>query len=64
MDEKNDRNKNGIIDSIDDTLDVIKELQQKGYGEEDIFYLEMKDGRHDAKTWAKAFPFFMQWAYK
>lgn len=63
MDETKDRNQNGIIDSIDDTLDVIKELYQKGYQQEDIFYLEMKDGRHDAKTWAKAFPVFLQWAF-
>ncbi len=64
MDEKNDRNNNGIIDSIDDTLDIIKELHHKGYHDDDIFYLEMKEGRHDAKTWATAFPIFLQWAYK
>jgi hypothetical protein len=31
MDEVMDRNNNGIIDSIDDTLDLIKELEAKGY---------------------------------
>ena len=30
-DETADRNKNGIIDSIDDTVDLIKELESKGY---------------------------------
>ena len=30
-DETRDRNKNGIIDSIDDTLDLVKELEKKGY---------------------------------
>ena len=30
-DETADRNKNGIIDSIDDTIDLIKELEAKGY---------------------------------
>ena len=65
MDETKDRNNNGIIDSIDDTLDIIKELKQKGYdATNDIFYLEMKEGRHDEKTWAKVFPVFLQWAYK
>ena len=34
MDETMDRNNNGIIDSIDDTLDLIKELMNKGYNRE------------------------------
>jgi enterochelin esterase-like enzyme len=62
MDETKDRNQNGIIDSIDDTLDLIKELETKGYQKEkDIFYLEMPDGRHDIATWGKAMPFFLNW---
>lgn len=61
LDELMDRNKNGVIDSIDDTKDLIKELVAKGYnGSEDIVYLEMPDGRHDISTWARAlFPFFI-----
>src|SRR5204863_2143895 len=31
LDEKMDRNNNGIIDSIDDTLGLIEELEKKGY---------------------------------
>src|SRR5690606_5107289 len=31
LDEINDRNKNGIIDSIDDTSALIEELKKKGY---------------------------------
>ena len=62
MDETLDRNNNGIIDSIDDTLDVIKELVAKGYDrEKDIFYLEMPDGKHDIATWARAMPVFLEW---
>ncbi len=61
MDEKRDRNNNGIIDSIDDTLDLIEELKAKGYAEKDIFYLEMKDGKHDPATWASALPVFLKW---
>lgn len=64
MDEKKDRNKNGIIDSIDDTLDLVKELVAKGYDiEKNIFYLEMKEGRHDLATWARAFPVFLKWGW-
>lgn len=63
LDETADRNNNGIIDSIDDTLDLISELKKKGYKEEDIAYEELKDGRHDVETWARAFPHFLGWRY-
>ncbi len=63
-DEKADRNQNFIIDSIDDTIDVIKELEKKGYKRpEDIFYYEMVGGKHDVPTWGKAFPKFLEWAF-
>ncbi len=64
MDETKDRNQNGIIDSIDDTLDIIKELENKGYESgKDIYYMEMKDGRHDIITWARAMPEFLKWGW-
>jgi enterochelin esterase-like enzyme len=64
MDETKDRNNNGIIDSIDDTLDLIKELEAKGYdGKKEIFYLELKDGRHDVPTWGRAMPEFLKWGW-
>jgi hypothetical protein len=64
MDETKDRNHNGIIDSIDDTLDLIKELEAKGYDlERDIRYLELTDGRHDVPTWARAMPAFLKWGF-
>jgi len=63
-DETADRNKNGIIDSIDDTVDLIKELENKGYTRPaDIQYLEMVGGSHDMATWAKAMPKFLVWAF-
>jgi len=63
-DETADRNKNGIIDSIDDTVDLIKELENKGYSRPvDIQYLEMVGGGHDPATWAKAMPKFLIWAF-
>lgn len=65
LDETADRNGNGIIDSIDDTQDLIEELEKKGYTREnDIIYLELKDGRHDVSTWTRAFPVFLKWAYR
>lgn len=63
-DETADRNNNGIIDAIDDTLALIEELEQKGYNKEkDIFYLELANGRHDVPTWALAFPAFLMWGW-
>lgn len=65
LDEIADRNHNGIIDSIDDTLALIKELEKKGYNaEKDIQYLEMGDGKHDVATWGRAFPEFLKWGWE
>jgi len=64
LDEQSDRNKNGIIDSIDDTLDLIAELTKKGYRPfYDIQYFEMENGRHNLETWAEAMPEFLKWAF-
>ncbi len=62
-DEGQDRNKNGVIDSIDDTLDLITELVAKGYRRDtDIRYFFIEDGKHNVETWARAMPDFLVWA--
>ena len=63
LDEIADRNNNGIIDAIDDTVDLINELKKKGYNDSNINYLELEDGEHNVATWAKAFPYFLKWAW-
>jgi enterochelin esterase-like enzyme len=63
LDETKDRNNNGIIDSIDDTLDLIKELKAKGYSDASINYLELADGKHDVPTWGRAMPAFLKWGW-
>ncbi len=64
-DEEADRDNDGIIDSIDDTLDLIAELEHKGYfWGRDVVYEEVRDGEHHPDTWAKIFPNFLQWAMK
>lgn len=64
QDETEDRNNNGIIDSIDDTLDLIKALENVGYrNERDICYINYEDGRHDVATWARAMPDFLKWGW-
>lgn len=64
-DETNDRNNNGIIDSIDDTLDIIEELTDVGFSrKKDIEYVEVKEGKHHPSTWAKVLPQFLNWLLK
>lgn len=64
LDEVADRNGNGVIDSIDDTASLIDELVKKGYDRNtDINFVQLKEGRHDVPTWAKAFPEFLKWGW-
>jgi enterochelin esterase-like enzyme len=63
LDETDDRDGDGVIDSIQDTLECIAELERKGYAwKKDIQYVEAKDGRHDQHTWSQVLPDFLQWA--
>jgi enterochelin esterase-like enzyme len=64
QDETEDRNRNGVIDSIDDVQDLIRELTAKGYDpRRDIRYLEIPGGKHDVETWARAMPEFLLWGW-
>lgn len=63
LDETADRNNNGVIDAIDDTLDLVKELKAKGYADTAIAYVNDENGRHDVATWARALPGFLQWGW-
>ncbi|MEZ5014503.1 MAG: alpha/beta hydrolase-fold protein [Chitinophagales bacterium] len=62
-DEAADRNKNGLIDSIDDTLDLVRELKAKGYSDKDIEFVIIKGGAHDQDTWSAIMPHFLRWAF-
>ena len=62
--ETADRDKDGIIDVIDDTLDLIKTLEQKGYKQpHDISYQQIEGGQHNVPTWANQIPAFLEWAF-
>lgn len=64
MDESDDRNNNGVIDAIDDTLDIIEILKKLGYHhKKDIHYVEVKDGIHHPSTWGRVLPDFLVWAF-
>jgi len=63
-DEAEDRNHNGVIDSIDDTYDLMAALVARGYDPvKDIRYVEIAGGRHEVGTWAKVLPEFLLWAF-
>lgn len=63
-DETDDRDGDGIIDSIQDTLECIAELERKGYvWKKDIDYFEMAGGEHNPETWSVAMPVFLKWAF-
>jgi enterochelin esterase-like enzyme len=64
LDEECDRNNNGVIDAIDDTIDLITLLEKKGYEmDKDICYVEVEGGRHDQVTWGQVLPDFLIWAF-
>ncbi|MCE7068462.1 esterase family protein [Dyadobacter sp. CY326] len=63
LDEYDDRDGDGVIDSIQDTLECIAELEKKGYvWNRDVFYTEIEMGEHNPETWSAALPAFFKWA--
>jgi len=65
LDEDSDRNNNGIIDAIDDTLQLMDLLEQKGYKkDEDFTYVEVEGGKHDVPTWESVMGDFLKWSVK
>lgn len=62
-DETSDRDADGVIDAIGDTLHLMEELKRKGYADEAIRYVEVPGGRHDQPTWGQVLPDFLLWAF-
>jgi enterochelin esterase-like enzyme len=61
--EKSDRDKDGIIDVVDDTKDLIETLKTKNsVSPDDIIFTEIKEGKHDYSSWSRVFPQFLIWA--
>lgn len=64
LDEANDRNANGMIDAVDDTLDLIQELQHKGLNvNAQLRYVQVESGHHHPDTWGRVLPDFLLWAF-
>lgn len=64
LDETSDRDHNGVIDAIQDTLELIEELERIGFKQdEDVLYRQVAGGRHNYVTWAQLLPDFLRWAF-
>jgi enterochelin esterase-like enzyme len=64
LEEKSDRDKDSIIDVIDDTKDIINLLTKKNVVAADgIVYRESPSGIHDYSSWNTVFPEFLTWAF-
>lgn len=63
-DETNDRDRNGVIDVLQDITELMDELGKKGYKPEvDMKLVVVPGGRHELSTWAAVLPEFLRWAY-
>jgi enterochelin esterase-like enzyme len=64
QDEASDRDNNGVIDAIQDTQELIEELEKIGFSRgADVVYVQVPGGRHNYDTWAQQFPHFLRWAF-
>lgn len=62
-DETDDRDGNGVIDAVQDTTELLVELERRGYRRgADFSYVEVAGGEHNEATWAGALPAFLEWA--
>lgn len=65
--ETNDRDRDGVIDVIDDLQDLVNGLRQLGYrttgNDADVTVFLLKDGHHQQASWAKMLPLFLRWAF-
>jgi len=62
--EDGDRDKDGIIDVIDDTKDLVTLIRNKNICPPgDVLYTDDPNGRHDYPYWAAQLPGFLVWAF-
>lgn len=63
-DEVCDRDEDGVIDAIQDTLELMAALSAAGCAPDQLAYVEVAGGRHDFETWARVLPDFLAWAFR
>jgi enterochelin esterase-like enzyme len=62
--EEGDRDKDGVIDVVDDTKDLIEMIKSKNVCLPDnIKFTEDANGKHDYDAWSKQLPAFLIWAF-
>ena len=62
--EEGDRDKDGIIDVVDDTKDLIEIIKNKNVcSSDDIRFTASTLGKHDYNSWSQALPSFLLWAF-
>ncbi|GAB2868936.1 hypothetical protein GCM10027044_33420 [Hymenobacter ruber] len=64
LDERGDRNENGVIDSVEDCLDLVDELITCGLDvQKALRYVQVEGGHHHPDTWGRVMPDFLIWAF-
>ena len=64
LDEKEDRDNNGVIDAIQDTTELMGELERKGFRRGlDMIYTQVEGGEHHQRTWGFILPYFLRWTF-
>ncbi len=63
-DEQEDRDHNGVIDAIQDTTELMDELELKGYRRGlEMIYVQVEGGEHQQRTWGFILPYFLRWTF-
>lgn len=63
-DETADRDRDGVIDAVQDTVELVDRLAARGFSRGgDLAYLQVEGGEHHESTWARALPEFLTWAF-
>ena len=63
-DEQEDRDNNGVIDAIQDTTELMDELELKGFRRGlDMIYVQVAQGEHNQRTWGFILPYFLRWTF-
>lgn len=62
-DEHADRDSDGVIDAVQDTEELVLELERKGYRRgRDMAHVTV-EGSHDLSTWRRLLPEWLGWAF-
>jgi enterochelin esterase family protein len=63
-DEASDRDGDGVIDAIQDTVELLDALAGRGYRRgRDLVYRQVEGGRHEPATWRLIMPELLEWLF-